>query len=125
MKGMMIMSIGPKDFDPFRSEIRGCACDHCQAVAFAHSDVLDMGGRKHLKACEDLLTALREGRHAHMSYAERSAIAREQNKRRIAQAIADGRSEAYIESLRRGYVSVKMSDFYATGMGIGMTPHDR
>lgn len=119
------MSIGPKDFDPFRSEIRHCACDMCQEVAFALSDVLDMGGRKHLKACEDLLTALREGRHTHMSYAERSEIARADKERRIDQAIADGKSATYVETLRRGYASASMKDFYAAGMGIGMTPRDR
>lgn len=116
------MGIGPRDFDPFRAQIKDCACDHCWKVAGALSDVTDYSGRKHRAACEDLLTALRNGSHVHMTYAARGEVAKAETEHRVEAAIAAGKSQQYINTLRRGYATVKMSDFYATGMGLGMTP---
>lgn len=115
-------AIGPADFDPYRADIRDCACDVCNEVAYALSNVLDFTGARHRAAARNLLDVLRAGQHRHVSYAERAAIARAEKAVRLAAAIANGASASHIAAIERGYATVKMSDFYATGMGLGMTP---
>lgn len=112
----------PTDFAPYRAEITDCHCETCREVAYALSDVLDWGGQRHKARCADLLTALRAGTHLRMTLAERAAEARKEKSERLAQAEADGASAATVAAIERGYASVSMRDFYATGMGLGMTP---
>ena len=60
----------PEDFDPYRDEIRDCACDLCDAHAFAMSrtqNFRDLGYRhaweEPRKTAAAILEALRSGTH--------------------------------------------------------------
>lgn len=110
----------PADFDLYRAQITGCHCDVCNEVAFAMSDVLDFGRRRHLAAACALLAALKAGTHRRKTfgeYADELAVAKAE---RLAQARAEGASAATLEAIERGYVAVRMRDFYASGMGLGV-----
>lgn len=98
----------PTDFDPYRAEIAGCWCRPCATTG---SD----GGRA-------LHAALVAGTHRRMTQAERAAEARAAKAVRLAEAQARGATPAELAAIERGYVAVKMSDFYATGMGLGIGP---
>lgn len=97
----------PADFDPYREQIRDCACDLCCEVAYALSSSSDFDGRRHRAACAVLLDALRAGEHVHKTYAQLAAEAR-------ALVAADGGAPTV--------ATVSARDFYASGLGIGMTP---
>lgn len=110
------------DWEPFVDEISDCQCDTCNEVAYARSDVLDFDGRRYREAAAALLAALRAGEHRRMSIAERAELARAAKAERLAAAIAEGASADRIAAIERGYTTVRMSDFYATGMGLGIGP---
>lgn len=112
----------PADFAPYRNQLKGCACATCRELSYALSNVLDFDGRKHRAAAADLLVELRAGTHVHMSYTERAAEVRAETAIRLAGAKATGRSAEHIAAIERGYVTVEMSDFYVTGMGLGIGP---
>lgn len=112
----------PADFDPYRDQIRGCACDLCNEVAYALSSVTDFDGRRHQAACAVLLAALRVDQHVHKSLAQRAKEARVEKDERLAAAAAGGASAEQLAAIDRGYTKVSARDFYATGLGIGMTP---
>ena len=114
--------IGPKDFDAYRAQITDCYCPLCRECAYAVSDVLDMRGRRSRAAARVLLAALQAGAHRRVEQDVYHAQARVDHDRRIAEAEAAGVTGRALEDIRRGYSTVKMSDFYATGMGLGMTP---
>jgi hypothetical protein len=118
----MKTTIGPKDFAPYLAEIRDCCCILCLESAYAQSDVLDIGGRRHLAAAEAILAALRDGTHTRR---ERSAYHAEQRKAKEARLDAArdrGATPSELAAIDRGYTKVSMADFYGTGLGIGMTP---
>jgi len=114
--------IGPKDFDPYRDQIRDCHCAECRQVAYAASDVLDFDGSRHMAAARALLASLRAGTHRHMTLAERAEEARAEKAERVADAVARGASADEIAAIERGYTAVRMRDFFATGMGLGIGP---
>lgn len=111
------IEIGPRDFDPYRTEISGCFCPMCRELMYS-----DATGRRALAAGGVLLAALKAGEHVRMEVAEYHAEAKADRDRRIAEAEAAGASAEHLATLRRGYATVKMSDFYATGMGLGIGP---
>lgn len=114
--------IGPVDFDPYRAEFTDCCCPTCREVDYALSDVLDFTGRRHLAACEALLAALRAGTHDRVERADWHEQCRREHDDRVAAAKAAGITGRRLADIERGYSAVRMSDFYTTGMGLGMTP---
>lgn len=114
--------IGPKDFDPYRAEIRDCYCPECRAVSYAASDVLDFDGSRHMAAAQALLASLRAGTHRHVTLAERVAEAKAEKAERLEKAIANGADPEVIAAIERGYTKVSMRDYFATGMGLGIGP---
>lgn len=112
----------PADFAPYRDQLRGCCCPLCNEVAYALSSVLDCDGRRHHAACSALLVALRADEHVHKSLEQRAKEARAAKDERLAAALATGASAEQLVAIERGYTKVSARDFYATGMGIGMTP---
>lgn len=113
---------GPADFDLYRAEFTDCCCPLCREVAYALSDVLDHAGRRHLAACGVLLTALRAGTHTRVERADWHEQCRREHDARVAAAKAAGITGRRLADIERGYSTVKMSDFYATGMGLGVGP---
>lgn len=116
--------LGPRDFDPFRDQITDCHCAHCQEVSYALDDVSDFGGHRHMSACRALLDALRAGEHTHVAFQERVREAREAKAERLERAKAEGASKGELAAIERGYTKVRMSDFYVTGMGLGVGPRN-
>lgn len=115
-------TFGPANFKPFSAEISLCECATCRELAYAMSNVLQgPNSRQHKAAARVLLTELLNGRHVRMTLAERAAEARLEKAAKIAAAVEAGASPATLQIMERGYATVKMSDFYATGMGLGVT----
>lgn len=105
---------GPQDYKPHLDQITDCHCDLCNEVVYALSSPAVDGGsgnRPHRIACRILLDALTLGTHVRRENSYWVEIC----KARHAESVAGGGPE-------RGYYKVSMRDFYATGMGIGMTP---
>jgi hypothetical protein len=128
------VKVGPPDFAPYRAEFSGCSCPLCNEVAYAGSDVLDMGGRRHLTACAALLDALRAGTHQRVELAEYVAAAKVEKAARIAEACRTGAGEQAIAVLERGYSTSRDKETYpygsagpmqsrefVIGSGLGMT----
>lgn len=117
--------IGPEDFAPYRVEIQDC---HCREFCLPMVDVMSKnsgtyahtgeGQREHERHARGLLAALAAGTHQRVGFREFVAQAKADKARRLAEATAEA-ERAIIE---RGRVSVKMSDHYATGMGLGTRP---
>lgn len=115
--------IGPADFAPYRAEIQDCHCrEFCLPMVhvmsknsgtYAHSGE---GQREHERHARGLLAALAAGTHQRVDFRAFVAEAKAEKARRLAEA----RTEAERAVIERGYVSFKMSDFYATGMGLGI-----
>jgi hypothetical protein len=98
---------GRDEFVPHLAEILDCHCDLCNERSYAISSGAADGGPDGIRvriAHRVLLDALREGGHTRREWDEWL---------RICKARSSG---------GRGYVKVSMRDFYATGLGIGMTP---
>lgn len=117
-----------EDFDPYRAEITDCFCELCREVSYALSSVIDSGtpGRpRHREAVAALLAALRAGEHQRVGMKEYAQAAREAKAIRLAEARENGASAEMISVIERGYATVKMSDFYATGMGLGVGPRNK
>lgn len=101
-------------FRPFLDQILDCHCDLCNERGYAASSpAVDGGtdGRPYRIANRILLDALIDGTHVRREYAEWIEIC----KARHAESVANGGPE-------RGYYKASMRDFYASGMGLGMTP---
>ena len=117
--------IGPEDFRPYRAEIQDC---HCAAFCLPMVYVMSKnsgtyartgeGQREHERHARGLLAALVAGTHQRVGFREFVAEAKAEKVRRLAEA----GTEAERAVIERGYASVKMSDFYATGMGLGIGP---
>lgn len=112
--------IGPGDFAPFRDEIHDCHCAICRECQYALADVLDFRGERHLDACRALLAALTAGEHQRVEFADWVAASKTAAAERLETARRNGASTGELAIIERGYVTVKMSDFYATGMGLGV-----
>lgn len=115
--------IGPRDFDPYRDEIRDCHCaEFCLPLAYVTSKNSGTyahtgeGQRENEERARALLAALVAGAHQRVEFREFVAQAKAEKARRLAEA----GTEAERAVIERGYVSFKMSDFYATGMGLGI-----
>lgn len=128
---MTMVKIGPKDFDPYRQQFRGCECPLCREMSYALSDVLDFDGRRHYAAAEVLLSALRDGTHSRVELAERVAELKAERAGRIAEACASGAGELRLYGLYRGmsggsvtrhFYHEPYSEGFMIGTGIGMTP---
>lgn len=111
--------IGPRDFDPFRTDITECYCRTCREVDYAASDVLDFSGDRHRAAAEQLLAVLRAGEHSRVTFTAHVAEARAEKEARLAEARANGASAETIAILQRGYVKVSMAPIEGMGLGIG------
>lgn len=107
------------DFAPYREQLASCYCQPCREVQYAASKAGQLGLRD---AMNSLLATLAAGTHTKVDQDTYHQQCKEEREQRIAQACQDGRSEEHLANLHRGYATVKMSDFYATGMGLGMTP---
>jgi DNA polymerase-3 subunit beta len=112
--------IGPADFDAYRADIRGCSCTLCVELAYARP--LDFDGREKREAARVLLAALRAGTHDHVTFAEHVGDAKAAKAVTLVEAHAAGATPERIATIERGYVKASMSDFYGSGLGIGMTP---
>jgi len=105
---------GRTEFAPFLGQILDCHCDLCNERGYAASSPAADGGtdgRPYRIANRILLDALTLGTHARREYSSWIEIC----KARHAESVANGGPE-------RGYYKASMRDFYATGMGLGMTP---
>lgn len=115
--------IGPEDFAPYLAEIQDCHCrEFCLPMVhvmsknsgtYAHTGE---GQREHERHARGLLAALTAGTHQRVGFREFVAQAKADKARRLAEAGTE-EERAVIE---RGYVSFKMSDFYGSGMGLGI-----
>lgn len=114
--------LGPADFAPYRDQISLCECHLCRELAYEMSSVTDFDGSRHRAAAERLFLALTLGEHSRMTLRERAIQARGEKAERLALAHATGASPETIAAIERGYTTVKMSDFYAAGMGLGIGP---
>lgn len=119
--------LGPVLFAPYHDQIELCECGICHAIACELSSHYHRfyGHDQHREVCAALLAQLRAGTHEHMTLAERAQIARAGKAQRLAQAQANGASAETLAAIERGYVAVRMSDFYTTGMGLGIGPHPK
>jgi len=96
---------------PYLDAIRDCHCDLCTEIAYAVS-VGHAGSEDRVRiGYRVLLDALRSGTHTRRELPEWTEIC----KQRHADSVRNGGSE-------RGYGKADMRSFYATGMGLGMTP---
>jgi hypothetical protein len=111
-------SIGPSDFDPYREQIQDCHCDPCNQVAYAASRAGQFDLRK---AAQALLDRLQAGDHTRVERDTWLKQVAADRAYRIAEACRNGASDEQMANLHRGYSTAKMSDFYATGMGLGMS----
>lgn len=109
----------PADFDAYRADIRGCTCGCCLPMSYA----TNYAGRDRDQVASGrvLLAALMAGVHTHRTQDEHIAAAKVDHAVRVAAAVERGASADELATIDRGYTTVKMSDFYATGMGLGMT----
>lgn len=117
--------IGPEDFAPYRAEIQDCHCrEFCLPMVYVMSKNSGTyartgeGQREHERHARGLLAALVAGTHQRVDFREFVAEAKAEKARRLAEA----GTEAERAVIERGYASVKMSDFYVTGMGLGIGP---
>ena len=121
--------IGPKDFDPFRAQIRDCHCPLCRQTCYANrSDT------QRRQDALNLLTALETGTHVFLSISDCAAQARAEHNARVAKACADGASDYEMWHMTRpAYNGREFERFYRltsgqttlafrTGLGVGMTP---
>lgn len=109
----------PDDFKPYRDQISGgCECALCHELSANGHHFSD----KHVQrqAARVLLAHLVAGTHERVTIAEVAAFARTAKAARLDAARAAGASAETLATIERGYATVKMSDFYATGMGLGI-----
>ena len=119
-------TIGPRDFDPYRADIRDCYCKLCVQTSYY--------GRSTSQQITDaraLLDALRAGEHVRVELAEYVAAAKAAHAVAVAEACAAGKSELYMLGMHRGYHGGNNAKHYyrepygedmMVGLGIGMTP---
>lgn len=110
----------PRDYDPYRAEIRDCQCDICYPMCYVRRTAEDHA--RHERLAIELLTALKAGTHTHMTMAQRSAIARAEHDARVAEACASGVTERRMATLIRGYATDRDSDRFPYGPSAGMSP---
>jgi hypothetical protein len=103
----------------FLPEIDMCACELCNEVSYARNAFdlygarrLTAAGERYYAAVSARLRALVEGRHRRRTIAEWAV------QERAAFVAEHGREPRPQE----GVVKVRMSDFYVTGMGLGIGP---
>lgn len=105
---------GRAEFEPFLDQILDCHCDLCNERGYAASSGAADGGtdgRPYRIANRILLDVLIDGTHVRREHAEWIEIC----KARHTESVADGGPGC-------GYHKASMRDFYASGMGLGMTP---
>jgi hypothetical protein len=121
--------IGPEDFAPYRAEIQDC---HCAAFCLPMVHVMSKnsgtyvrtgeGRREHERHARGLLAALVAGTHQRVGFREFVAEAKAEKVRRLAKAKAAGASPETLATIERGYATIRIGDFHATGMGLGIGP---
>lgn len=117
--------LGPELFFPYYDQINMCECMICSRCSIeGNSHEYRVYGRqdRHRECATALLAQLHAGTHVHMTIGQRAALARAEKEQRLIRAREAGASDATLAAIERGYVTVKMSDFYTTGCGIGIGP---
>lgn len=118
----------PSDFDPFREQIRGCACPVCEECAAKSHHWVAESEKMH--AARVLLAHLVAGIHVHVTYAERIADAKRLHADKLDAMRVAGATDDEIDRVDNAHVytrmaaiqDVKDSMIRGSGLGVGDAP---
>lgn len=116
-------TVGAAEFAPYLAQVTGCACDFCVDVQQVRPG--DVDGQETMRAARTLLAALRLDVHLHISHEERHASSGRDLAIRLALARVGDVDAATRTRIDGGDLTVSLSDFYITGMGLGIATDTR